>query len=62
MTRDWNREQIILRRHEAGESLASIGRDFGITRERARQIVERNRPQPAPADDVVTTPDKEGDQ
>jgi lambda repressor-like predicted transcriptional regulator len=42
MTRDWNRERIILRRHAEGETLVSIAKDFGLTRERVRQIVKRN--------------------
>lgn len=33
-------------RHEAGETLAAIGRDFGITRERVRQLIARAKGQP----------------
>lgn len=44
MTRDAQRERVILARRAAGETLASIGRSLGVSRERIRQIVKRNKP------------------
>lgn len=40
--RDHEREADMLARFHSGETLQSIGDHFGITRERVRQIVERN--------------------
>lgn len=37
---------VIVRRRKKGETLASIGADFGMTRERIRQIVNEATPTP----------------
>lgn len=37
------RDSDVLIRHAMGEDLASIGAEYGITRERARQLCERER-------------------
>lgn len=37
------RDSDVLVRHAMGEDLAEIGRDYGFGRERARQLVERER-------------------
>jgi DNA-directed RNA polymerase specialized sigma24 family protein len=37
------RDSEVLLRHAVGEDLAEIGRDYGVGRERARQLCERER-------------------
>lgn len=39
MRRDQSRESTIVTRYRAGDTLAAIGTDFSISRERVRQIV-----------------------
>ena len=39
MRRDQSRESTIVTRYRAGDTLAAIGSDFSISRERVRQIV-----------------------
>lgn len=52
MNRDEQRERVILQRRAGGETLASIARSLGVSRQRVHQVVKRNTPPAAPAQEA----------